>query len=84
MLPDCCSRRSAASCPVRPLRGVQAVSTKADETAAAISVDELHALAPSDFFERLYAHRYGEVPPTELMSAFNELTQAAVATEELP
>ncbi len=55
----------------------------ADETAVAISVDELHSLAPSDFFERLYAHRYGEVPPTELMSAFNELTQAAVATEEL-
>ena len=55
----------------------------ADETATAMSVDEMHALAPSDFFERLYAHRYGEAPPAELMSAFNELTQSAEALEEL-
>lgn len=39
-----------------------------------ISIDELNALAPADFFEKLYQHRYDEAPPPELMRAFNELT----------
>lgn len=53
----------------------------ADDTAT-LSVDELNALAPADFFEKLYAHRFGEAPPRELMGAFNELAHAAATAEE--
>ena len=49
-----------------------------DSAAAQISVDELHALAPADFFEKLYEHRYGEAPPPELMTAFNELADTTM------
>ena len=49
-----------------------------DSAATEISVDELHALAPADFFEKLYAHRYGETPPPELMTAFNELADTTM------
>ena len=56
--------------------------SNADETATALSVDELHALAPADFFEKLYLHRFGEAPPAELMSAFNELTQSTATAED--
>jgi len=41
--------------------------------APALSIDDLNALAPADFFERLYRHRFGDVAPAELMSAFSEL-----------
>ena len=47
------------------------------ETVAAVSIDELHALAPSEFFERLYQHRFGEAPPDGLMAAFHELANTA-------
>lgn len=42
-------------------------------TAPAISIDELNALAPLDFFERLYRHRFNEAAPEALLSAFGEL-----------
>jgi len=65
--------------PVRLARIETTYPVSNDEnTAAAISMDELHALAPADFFEKLYEHRYGEAPPPELMSAFNELAHATV------
>lgn len=44
--------------------------------APAVSIDELSNLAPAGFFERLYQHRYGEAPPTEIMAAFTELVNA--------
>ncbi len=55
--------------------------SRADHSVAAVSVDELHALAPADFFEKLYLHRFGEAPPAELMSAFNELAHATATSE---
>lgn len=67
----------------RPVRlvGIKPTYPKTSEqnSAAALSVDELHALAPSDFFERLYEHRFGEAPPAELMKAFSELTEITLA-----
>ncbi len=56
--------------------------SEATNGAPASSVDELNSLEPSDFFERLYRHRYHETVPSELMTAFNELvhtTQEASA-----
>ena len=47
------------------------------ETAPALSVDELNALAPADFFQRLYRHRFGEDAPPPLMGAFAELLATA-------
>ena len=44
--------------------------------APAISVDELNALAPTDYFERLYQHRYNAPPPIDIMAAFTELVNA--------
>lgn len=44
--------------------------------APAISVDELNALEPTDFFERLYQHRFNQAPPGELLAAFSELVNA--------
>lgn len=52
------------------LRGTQ------PEAAPALSVDELNALKPEAFFERLYQHRYGSDAPPELMAAFAELLAA--------
>ena len=43
------------------------------DAAPALSVDELNALKPEAFFERLYRHRYGSDAPPELMAAFGEL-----------
>lgn len=43
------------------------------DTAPAVSVDELNSLAPVDFFDRLYQHRFGSAPPVEIMAAFTEL-----------
>jgi exonuclease SbcD len=47
------------------------------ETAPVISIDDLNALAPADFFQRLYQHRFGDAAPSELMSAFSELLNAS-------
>ncbi|MBK7847308.1 MAG: exonuclease SbcCD subunit D C-terminal domain-containing protein [Zoogloea sp.] len=60
--------------PVRLARIETTYARRADEAAApALSVDELEALGPADFFQRLYAHRFGDAPPAELMGAFNDL-----------
>ena len=52
------------------------VQGTAGMAAPAVSVDELNTLAPADFFERLYQHRYGAAPPADLMAAFTELVNA--------
>lgn len=44
-----------------------------EEPAPALSIDELNALAPADFFTRLYQHRFGQSVPTDLLAAFTEL-----------
>ena len=66
-----------ANKPVRLVR-IEATSARASAEAAApeVSVEELASLAPSDFFERLYRHRFGNEPPDELMQAFSELLHA--------
>ena len=43
------------------------------EAAPTLSIDDLAALSPADFFERLYQHRFGEAAPSELTAAFAEL-----------
>ncbi len=40
------------------------------------SLDQLASLAPVDFFERLYRHRFDAAAPHELLAAFNELLHA--------
>ena len=45
-------------------------------TVQAVTVDELNALAPADFFGRLYQNRFGEAPPTEILAAFTELVDS--------
>jgi exonuclease SbcD len=50
------------------------------EVAPTISVDELNSLAPIDFFQRLYTHRYGEAASAELVTAFSELINAPEAS----
>ena len=63
--------------PVRLARIETTHARPADEAApSGLSVDELEALGPADFFRRLYAHRYGDAPPAELMAAFDELLAA--------
>lgn len=47
------------------------------EAAPTVTVEELAALAPADFFGRLYRHRFGSEPESELMQAFGELLQQA-------
>lgn len=47
-----------------------------DEAAPALSIDELNALAPADFFTRLYSHRFGQSVPPDLLAAFTELLNA--------
>lgn len=69
--------------PVRLAR-IETSYARGDGTnvAPAVSIDELNSLEPSDFFERLYRHRYCTDVPSELMTAFNELvhtTQEASA-----
>lgn len=69
--------------PVRLAR-IETSYARGDGTtvAPAVSIDELNSLEPSDFFERLYRHRYSTAVPSELMTAFNELvhtTQEASA-----
>jgi exonuclease SbcD len=43
------------------------------DVAAAVSIDDLNALAPAEFFSNLYQHRYAEAPPPDLLAAFHEL-----------
>ena len=46
-----------------------------------LSIDDLAALSPADFFARLYRHRFGAAAPDELMAAFAELLNTHVAPE---
>ena len=63
--------------PVRLVRiETSAVQTGGVEAAPLVSIDELSNLAPASFFERLYQHRFGESPPTDIMAAFTELVNA--------
>jgi exonuclease SbcD len=43
------------------------------KSAPTVSIDELNALAPTDFFTRLYEHRFGQAAPQDLLAAFTEL-----------
>ena len=52
-----------------------------DENAPTLSIDDLAARSPADFFDRLYRHRFGDAAPAELMAAFAELLNAPAATE---
>jgi exonuclease SbcD len=65
----------------KPLRLARIETTYARQgdtvRAPALSVDELNALAPADFFHRLYQHRFGEAAPAALMAAFTELLNAS-------
>jgi exonuclease SbcD len=64
--------------PVRLVRiETSTLGREADSAAPALSMDELSALKPVDYFERLYQHRYGEAAPAELMAAFSELVSAS-------
>ena len=54
-----------------------------DSAAPLMSVDELGTLAPTDFFERLYQHRFNEPPPADLLAAFTELANAQIAAGAL-
>ena len=66
--------------PVRLVRieTSRAPSSAADADAApSASVEELAALAPTDFFGRLYRHRFGAEPAPELLQAFDELLAQA-------
>jgi hypothetical protein len=62
---------------IRLARIETSTALSAPGTAApAISVDELNALAPTDYFERLYHHRYNSAPPADILAAFTELVNA--------
>lgn len=60
--------------PVRLAR-IETSYDRGEEGASApvVSIDELNALAPTDFFTRLYQHRFGQSAPQELLDAFTEL-----------
>lgn len=51
------------------------------QAAPTVTLDELDNLSPSAFFERLYSHRFGAPPPTELLGAFHELLLAPADAE---
>ena len=53
------------------------VAADAVDAAPSASVEELAALAPADFFGRLYRHRFGAEPAQELLQAFDELLAQA-------
>ena len=60
--------------PVRLVRIETSTVRKGTESAGpAVSIDELSRLQPADYFERLYQHKFGEAPPSDLMAAFTEL-----------
>lgn len=49
-------------------------ASAAAQAAPPVSLDELGALSPTAFFERLYRHRFNDTPPSpELLGAFAEL-----------
>lgn len=49
-------------------------ASAAAQAAPPVSLDELVALSPTAFFERLYRHRFNDTPPSpELLGAFAEL-----------
>ena len=49
-------------------------ASAAAQAAPPVSLDELGALSPTAFFERLYRHRFNDKPPSpELLGAFAEL-----------
>lgn len=63
--------------PVRLVRIETSSVRAADSTAAAtLSIDELSQQSPTDYFERLYQHRFAAPPPEELLAAFTELLNA--------
>lgn len=64
--------------PVRLVR-IETSSSRqvAAEAAPTTSVEELAALAPADFFGRLYRHRFDAEPAQELLRAFDELLAQA-------
>lgn len=69
--------------PVRLVR-IEASSAPTGDIQAAplVSIEDLHHLAPADFFERLYQHRFsGKNPPADIMAAFNELVSTATDSE---
>jgi len=60
--------------PLRLARIETSYAAQLTATAApTLSIDDLAALSPADFFERLYQHRFGEAAPSELTAAFAEL-----------
>jgi len=71
--------------PVRLVRiETSAVRGAGEASAALLSVDELGTLGPTDFFERLYQHRFNEAPPADLLAAFAELAQAQISAGAAP
>lgn len=70
--------QAIADKPVRLVRiETQHARSGKAEAAPRVTVEELAALAPADFFGRLYRHRFGSEPEAELMQAFGELLQQA-------
>lgn len=70
--------QAIADKPVRLVRiETQHARSGKAEAAPTVTVEELAALAPADFFGRLYRHRFGSEPEAELMDAFGELLQQA-------
>jgi DNA repair protein SbcD/Mre11 len=68
--------------PVRLVRIETSNVRAADSMAAAtLSMDELSQQSPSDYFERLYQHRFDAPPPEELLAAFTELLNTPVDAE---
>ncbi len=66
--------QALAGKPVRLVRiETRHARSNAPEAAPTVSVEELAALAPADFFGRLYRHRFGSDPDAGLMQAFGEL-----------
>lgn len=60
--------------PLRLVR-IETSSLRGDAAVAApgLSMDELGQLQPTDYFERLYRHRFGEAVPADILGAFTEL-----------
>ena len=60
--------------PVRLVRIETSNVRAADSTAVAtLSLDELSQQSPTDYFERLYQHRFAAPAPEALLAAFTEL-----------
>lgn len=69
----------------KPLRLVmiETVYPKTTETEVQklSSVEEIKAMEPRGFFQRLYREKYGEEAPAELLAAFSELLTASSGSE---